>query len=204
MRRLLSIVVVILLLLTAAVCIGCNSDSVTTGEVEQGPQGEQGPAGPQGEQGPPGPEGPQGERGPVGPQGEQGEKGDSYTYTWAPPDVGGWHEVEDASFSGVGDKATDDFWIGGERFRLSWTATSDSEGGSIAVEVYKITEENSVLESTEVSRFDASVKSATVSDEHHVYEGYGTYYLVVDQSASTEWEIQVEEFYDPAEYQEGS
>jgi hypothetical protein len=174
MRRLLSIVVIILLLLTAAVCIGCNSDSVTTGDVEQGPQG------------------------------EQGEKGDSYTYTWAPPDAGGWHEVEDANFSGVGDKATDDFWIGGERFRLSWTATSDSEGGSIAVEIYKITEEDSVLESTEVSRFDASVKSATVSDEHHVYEGYGTYYLVVDQSASTEWEIQVEEFYDPAEYQEGS
>ena len=46
-----------------------DSNGTTEAVLEDGPQGEQGPAGPQGEQGP---AGPQGEPGPAGPQGEQG------------------------------------------------------------------------------------------------------------------------------------
>jgi hypothetical protein len=194
MKRLLSIVVIISLLLTVAVCIGCNSDSVETGEVEQGPQGEQGPAGPQGEQGPPGPEGPQGEQGPAGPQGEQG---DSYAYILPPPVSKEYQAIEGASFSGSGDSTTDTFWNPGQSCRLVWSATADSENGHIEGDLYMWddTEGKWII----VMNFDADLENTTETGETYAHEGQGTYYLVIHESNISSWQIDVETLYSPEE-----
>ena len=193
MKRLLSIVVVISLLLTATVCIGCNSDSVETGEVEQGPQGEQGPAGPQGEKGPPGPQGPQGEQGPAGPQ---GEKGDSYTYISPPPVLEDWQAIEGANYSGSGDLTTEEFWNPGPRFRLVWSATSDSDNGYIEGRVYLLDAEG---QSTGVGNFDADVENTTGTGMTYVHRAQGTYYLEIHESNISSWQIVVETVYSPEE-----
>ncbi len=99
-----------------------------------------------------------------------------------------WREV--IRFSGSTDKTTDSFFIGGERFRVNWTATADNEFGLLSIFVYKLGQ-SLWLETISVS-WDAA---GTQSDTSVVFDS-GEVYLDMGVANLADYEVIVEEYSD--------
>ncbi len=105
-----------------------------------------------------------------------------------PPPPKSWMEV--IRFNGSTDKTTDSFFIGGERFRLNWTATAENEFGSLSIFVYKLGQ-SLWLETIFIS-WDAS---GTQSDTSVVFDS-GEVYLDIGTANLVGYEIVIEEYTD--------
>lgn len=105
-----------------------------------------------------------------------------------PPPEKSWMEV--IRLSGSTDKTTDSFFIGGERFRVNWSATADNEFGLFSIYVYK-PGQSLWLETVFVSWDVAETKS----DSTVVFDS-GEVYLDIGAANLADYEIIIEEYTD--------
>jgi hypothetical protein len=107
-----------------------------------------------------------------------------------------WHTI--TSFSGTGQKTTSSFYVPGEKWRITWTATHEETYPHISalftffVYPSKQTTLFPVAEDTVVeSIWDGTTKTET----QYVNKGKQSFYLVVATGQAISWTLKIESYH---------